>query len=139
MPSHMVSQKLSIGVFGIKFNSLSFGLAKSRFYDILPSKHKNGRIPSHRASQKLSIGSFGSKFNSLSFGLAKSRFYDLLTLTQSNPTQSNPTKSNPLQPTQGGHISAPKCLRMFRREMLGDISAAKCAQIWVSIMPPAIQ
>ena len=35
IPSHRASQKLSIGAFGIKFNPLSFGVAKSRFYDIL--------------------------------------------------------------------------------------------------------
>ena len=32
IPSHKASQKLSIEDFGIRFNSLSFGLAKKRFY-----------------------------------------------------------------------------------------------------------
>ena len=70
--NHTVSQKLSVGALCIKLNSLSLGLAKSRFYEILHLKHKSGRIPSPRVSQKLSVGAFCIKPNSLSFGLAKS-------------------------------------------------------------------
>ena len=61
----MASQKLSIGSFGSKLNFLPPVGVPTGFYEILPSKHKNGSIPSHMASQKLSIVSFGSKFKSL--------------------------------------------------------------------------
>ena len=49
IPSHRAPQKLSIGPFDSKFNSLSFGLAKSPFYGIL---QWNTKTPEYRATDR---------------------------------------------------------------------------------------
>ena len=57
LPNRKASQKLSMGVFGIKFNSLSFRLAKSRFYDILQRsmKHLSNGMDKNRETKSTAI------------------------------------------------------------------------------------
>ena len=54
IPSHRAPQKLSIRSFDSKFNSLSFGLAKSPLYDILQSNTKTAeyRATEHSRSSR---------------------------------------------------------------------------------------